>query len=170
MTVQNDKLLPGKYMVVHSRTLEGSCPQRLGTKLPQDECYMSPAYIKRLLQSVGLLGRIPIVVISDFQNRNIIKLLQQDAEIGKDVVVPSLDIHGWTNDTHPATDMMIAIQSNVFVGTRVSTMALMISLARVVTDKDPSTNLVYVDRELNVCHECIYYCNSKQTTICGGQG
>jgi len=167
MAAADEQLLPGKYMAIHSRSLEGSCQQRLGNKLPGDECDMSPAYVKRLLQKVGFLGRAVIVVITDMQNEQVTLLLKSDPEIGKHVVVPTLDIAEWKNETLPATDMMIAIKSDAFAGTRVSTMAIMIGIARVATGKDPQTNLVYVDSDLNVCEECIYYCNSNKTSICG---
>lgn len=167
MAANNDQLVPGKYMVVHSRNLEGSCIERLGDLLPPDECDMNPTYMKRLLRHYDLFGSVAIVVISDMQNLDIIHSLQQDEDIGKYVVVPALDIEGWTNET--ATDMMVAIRSDWFVGTRISTMALMIGMARAVTGKDPKSNLVYVDEDLNVCEDCIYYCNAKRTTICGGR-
>jgi hypothetical protein len=168
MAAANDKLLPDTYMAVHSRWLEGTCRQRVGNLLPHDECTMKPGYVKRILEKMDMLSRVAVVVITDMQNEQVIELLKNDTEIGNHVIVPALDIKGWSNDAHPATDMMVAIHSHAFVGTRVSSMALMIGLARNAIGKDPLTNFVYVDKDLNVCQECLYYCNAKRTSLCGG--
>lgn len=92
---------------------------------------------------VGLLGRVTVVVITDMQNQEAIDLLKSDPEIGHQVMVPSLDLEGWSQDTHPATDKMVAINSDAFAGTRVSKMSIMIGLVRVIMGKDPKTNLLY---------------------------
>lgn len=167
MAAANEKLMPGKYMAVHSRWLEGTCRERVGNMLPHDECIMGPGYVKRILRKLDLLGRVVVVVITDMQNEQVIQRLKNDVEIGEHIVAPALDIKGWNHDTHPATDMMVAIESDAFAGTRVSTMAIMIGMARVAIGKDPLTNLIYVDKDLNVCKDCLYYCNEKRSSLCG---
>lgn len=167
MAASNNHLIPRKYIVVHSRSLEGSCEVRLGERISHDECTMEPSYIKRLLQKLGWFGQVPIVVITDMQSSGVIENLKNDFEIGNEIVVPSFDIKGLRQETHPATDMMIAVMSDAFVGTRISSMAKIIGLVRTLIGKEPQTNLLYMDKELNVCEQCIYYCNATAVPVCG---
>jgi uracil-DNA glycosylase len=38
---------------------------------------------------------------------------------------------------------------------------------RTLIGKEPQTNLLYMDKELNVCEQCIYYCNATAVPVCG---
>lgn len=119
---------------------------------------MSPSFIKRLLEKHVHFNRnnMPIVVISDMQNRTVLELLKQDSEIGPRLIIPALDFKEQGNVT---TDFFVAANSAYFVGTRLSTMAIKIALARFVTGKDPNTNLVCLDNDLNVFDDYIYSWN-----------
>jgi len=170
-----------KYATIHSRWLEGNCEKILGKylppgqALPPDECYWE-THVKRILRQSSVLGQIPIVVITDMQNKRIIKLLQDDPEIGHDVVVPALELN--LSNKFPGIDMMIAINSDVLLGTRMSTMAVMIGLVRVLQKKDPESNFIYIkdsketdrpDHFFDVCTECIFFCNRTESPICGSE-
>ena len=76
--LNNDK---HSYVAVHVRSLKGSCYARLGDLVPADECSMSRSYIKRILRSKSLLGRIPVVVISDMETPEAIAALENDEEL-----------------------------------------------------------------------------------------
>ena len=70
--------------------------------------------------------------------------------------------------------MMIAVLSDAFIGTRISTMAKMIGMIRVMLGKDPATNYVYVGRDypgapLKVCEECIFLCDETRSRLCGDE-
>jgi hypothetical protein len=196
------------YIAIHSRWLEGLCEQFVGPLLSHDECYMTPTYIKRLLSlddvNTGLVintNTTTIVIIGDGQNPKVSKDLMEDFDIGPRLVVlpdnltslllssssSKLPVH------QPVSDMMVAIHSDVFIGTRASTMATMIGQVRVVlNDADLSSNLVYTYEEhddndiddddeytthvigneyhptpLKVCGECIFWCNKNETHVCG---
>ena len=45
------------YVVVHSRWLEGQCPERVGPALPKEECFMHPEYIKDILRDLEFRQR-----------------------------------------------------------------------------------------------------------------
>jgi len=114
MAAKDDKLKPGSYVAVHSRSLEGSCHQRLGENLPHDECDMNPDYIRRILKKLSLTGTVAIVVIADGQNRETLDRLKGDPDIGHLVIVPALDVPGIMFSKNPANDMMIAVQGDAF--------------------------------------------------------
>ena len=147
------------YLAIHVRSLEGSCTGALGDLVPADECGMSPTYIKRILRSRSLLGRMPVVVISDMQTPDTIAALENDEEIGKMVIV--------SRERTMLSDMMIAAHSDIFVGVRISSMACIIGQMRVALGHDPQTNFIYVDEDLHICGECIFFCNETVTNICG---
>jgi hypothetical protein len=171
--LNGEKDSPVKYMAVHSRSLEGSCEQRLTGTPPHDECNMNPTYIKDILRRLGLLGHMPIVVISDMQNQTILDNLLANEEIGKHIIVPALNPK-FDFINFPASDMMIAVMSDFFVGPRVSSMTVMIGLIRAVLGADLQSNYIYVtqrpaestDRQFDVCGECIFNCE-KGSAICG---
>jgi len=162
-----------KYMVVHSRWMEGQCITKLRDAPSQEECYMEPPYIKRILRSQGLLGRVPIVVISDMQKTESLEALRTDPDIGHLVIVPALDEAFRTTNSTVTGDMVLAAYSDAFVGTRASSMAVMIGYFRIALGADPESNYIYVDQSSNakenvlVCGECIFFCNKSVTpAIC----
>jgi hypothetical protein len=112
-------------------------------------------------------------VISDMQNRTIIDDLLNDSEIGRHVIAPALDSKFKKTDV--ASDFVIAAMSDIFVGTRVSSMAVMIGVTRVVLGADPQSNYVYVkqrpsnstNQQFEVCGECVFFCNGTESTLCG---
>ena len=65
------------------------------------------------------------------------------------------------------SDMMIAAHSDIFVGVRISSMACIIGQMRVALGHDPQTNFIYVDEDLHICGECIFFCNETVTNLCG---
>ena len=159
------------YMAVHMRWMEGSCVERiqLHNATSNDECFMKPDYIKRILASKGVLGHMPVVVISDMQQEASLNALQNDPEIGRHVIVPALDPEtffprGQTSSV--AIDMVLAAKSAIFAGTRASSMAHIIGLLRVVGGADPSSNYIYVQQregnngeDLKVCGDCVFKWN-----------
>lgn len=153
-----------KYMVVHVRWLEGGCLERIKQVTSKDECDMKPAYIKKILRFRGMLGRMPIVVISDMQQKDALAELQRDPEIGRQVIIPALDTTNFGRSSFIASDMVLAAKSDVFVGTRASTMAHVIGYMRIGNGADPQSNFVFVDQrsdeQLDVCGDCIFFCNS----------
>ena len=151
-------LAGGGYVTVHSRWLEGSCVRRLGGGLPPDECYMTPSYVKRVMN--GTIDR-HIVYISDGQNPDTLRRLREDPEVGPALIVAG-DVadaamgrstaNGRVNRTttarvldfpQPWSDISVAIMGDAFVGTRVSTFAVMVGLSRVVLGMDPGSNFLY---------------------------
>ena len=146
------------YVTVHARWMEGSCEDRVGDSLHRmKECWMSPQYIKNVLQTAEIPPTKPIVLIGDGQNKQVEENLRGDPDIGPRLIVPSIDfsseyttkIELWTQ---PLNDMMAAIlpSSEAFVGTRVSTFATVIGVSREVAfDAPPKTNFIYTDYPAN---------------------
>jgi hypothetical protein len=171
--LRGEKGSPVKCMAVHSRSLEGECHPRVGDMLSHDECHMSPTCVKETLCPLGLVGRVPIAVIGDMQNRAIIDDLLNDSEIGRHAIAPALDPQ--FKKTDAASDFVIAAMSDIFVGTRVSSMAVMIGVTRVVLGADPQSDHVCVKqrpsnsthRQFEVCGECVFFCNGTESTLCG---
>mmetsp|Transcript_20906 Transcript_20906/g.39084 ORF Transcript_20906/g.39084 Transcript_20906/m.39084 type:complete len:237 (+) Transcript_20906:2-712(+) len=176
---------PIKYAAIHSRWLEGSCERRVGDKLPKDECWMSPEYIKEIL---GDTIDHPIVLIGDGQNEEVLRRLRSDKVIGPHLIVPEElpRIRAIDNREQPVSDMVVGINADIFIGTRVSTMALMVGMIRVILGADPVSNYIYVHRDkkplislpegdiprsptqtLSVCKECLFLCNISKSDICG---
>ena len=167
---------PPKYATIHSRWLEGACEKWVGEKLPHDECFMTPQYIKQIL---GTPINMPIVLIGDGQREEVKKNLQEDADIGPHLIVAA-DLPVDENAPQPFNDMVIATNSEIFIGTRVSSMAVNIAQARVALGADPKSNYVYTWRRnsteegaesstIEVCSDCLWLCNITQSDVCGGQ-
>ena len=164
-----------KYVAIHSRWLEGKCEEWVGEKLPHDECWMTPKYIKQIL---GTRIAMPIVLVGDGQNEQVPKKLREDSEIGPRLIVaadlPTIE----DNNIGPLNDMVLAMNSEIFIGTRVSSMSLIIAQVRVFLGADPQSNFVYTWRKnstergteasIEVCGDCIWLCNVTQSDVCGG--
>jgi hypothetical protein len=154
-----------KYITIHSRWLEGECERRIGDLLPaKDECWMTPSYIKDIILSASG-GDLPIVFISDGQNKDVLTNLKNDPDIGKSIIVPR-DIIEQTSSTistnnnqksksyddlvlwwtQPWNDMMVAIHSDIFIGTRSSSFATIVGISRIAIGKDPKTNYIYTEQ------------------------
>jgi hypothetical protein len=174
--------LPLKYVAIHSRWLEGGCISRVGKHIRPYECFMNATYIKDIIHASGAQG-LPIVFFSDGQNPDVLKQLQDDTEIGPHLIdIPSLMNRSNITRTVNAivNDFMVGVHSEVFIGTRASTMASNIGLARVLSGADPASNYIFVQHgpsqgsnyssSLNVCGDCIFYCPNPQdetTGLCG---
>ena len=90
---------------------------------------MPPSYIKKILAPQGMLGCIPIVIVTDLQQRKVLDALRNDSEIGPCVIVPALDRTIFAASSSTAqNDMVLAANSAIFVGTRASTMSKMIGV------------------------------------------
>jgi hypothetical protein len=154
------------YTVIHSRWLEGSCVKRLhswmGPDFPEDECYMYPSYIKAIL---GAPIVQPIVFITDQQNKKTLTDLQNDPDIGPMMIVqndvmksPKMRKHGDNDLYYVLNDMLVAIMSDTFIGTRVSSFAQNIGKIRVFLGADPESNYIFVKRSgstIKNCGECL---------------
>jgi hypothetical protein len=161
------------YVAIHIRTLEGGCTSVVPPPYER-ECLMNPEYIRSILAASNA-AKLPIVVLSDMQNTSLITRLQQ--EFGKQVIVPAWEF-AETNYT-VIDDMMVAAKSKVFVGTRVSSMAIIIAQLRVLLyGHDPLSNYVYVypandtHPEPIVCKHCAFICSKEQRNdkLCGLNG
>lgn len=165
-----------KYVTIHSRWLEGQCERRVGSLLPKDECWMTPSYIKEIMG--GSIDR-PIVLIGDGENKEVIEKLKRDPDIGPALIIPNdvvpdnVEVLWWTQ---PWSDMMIAVMSDTFVGTRVSSFATMVGIFRVVRGADPASNFIYTSREnstskerpsIEICEDCLFLCDTDESILCG---
>ena len=173
----NSKNENGKYVAVHSRWLEGSCERRVGDLLPKDECWMTPSYIKNIMG--GVIDR-PIVLIGDGQNKEVIENLKRDIDIGPALIIPqniiSDDIKS-LEPPQPWNDMAIAIMSDTFIGTRISTFATVVGMFRVLTrGADPASNYLYTSQNksavngqslVEVCEDCLFFCDPSLSHLCG---
>ena len=176
---------------------------------------MTPPYIKAILASAAMANttttttttprrqsvapeRLPLVVITDGQNPAVVTTLRQDPELGARIRVPddtfSDDPMGMSTapPPQPYSDMLVAIQSEVFIGTRASSFATMIGMIRVALGYDPKTNYIYTEQHsspapppqaqvsgifssssfppvvmIDVCEECLFLCDNTQSHLCG---
>ena len=165
---KNNKL---EYVTIHSRWLEGECERRVGRFLPKDECWMTPSYIKSIMG--GTIDK-PIVIIGDGQKKEIIEKLALDPDIGPALIIPqeilpeNVEIAG---STQPWSDMMVAIMSDIFIGTRASSFATIVGLFRVVRGADPASNFIYTSQEnstlnqgsdIEICEDCLFLCDKGE--------
>jgi hypothetical protein len=167
-----------RYTVIHSRWLEGECEFRvrreMGQDYPVDECHMYPSYVKKLL---GTPIDQPIVLITDGQNKRSLTDLESDPDIGPNLIVqnqlmaiPTTEkekqrLEGPTHDDlyYVLNDLMVAVLSDTFIGTRVSTFALNVGRIRVLSfEADPQSNYIHVRMEngtnkIEICEDCIFF-------------
>jgi len=169
------------YVTIHVRALDGQCKARVGPHIIPHECFMHPVYIKTLLTPHfgSDLHRVPIVIISDMQMQFALKMLQEDPDIGPNVIIPQLGFQStMTTRQSVVSDMMIAARSHVFIGPRVSSMTVIIGQMRVALGADPATNLIYLKQQntpheeeeedvFDVCGDCVFFCNQTEPGICG---
>lgn len=170
-----------KYIAIHARWMEGKCPSRVGELLPQDECYMEPDYIKDLIRFFNHTD-LPIVFLWDGQREGLPERLASDPIIGPKFVRAE-HLFEVPPGTEVQNDMMIALFSDVFIGTRVSTMATSIAMSRVVMGAKPESNLVFLQRleedgqapedeeyhSWHVCEDCLFVCKAEKSPLCGHQ-
>jgi hypothetical protein len=150
--------LPSQYVVIHNRWMKhDGCLNRLGnlafliknrTGIEVDRrapCLLEPSYIKSILQENGLLDTsIPIYVIGDGINLDIIHNLQLDLDIGSRVkTVPQ-------NISNVCGDMMLAVLSSLFIGTPISTLSGNVARARIALGFDEGTNILFPKKRSNV--------------------
>jgi hypothetical protein len=110
---------------------------------------MIPDYIKEIL---GNPMNIPIVLTGDGQNKAVKK----------------------RRESQPINDIVVA---DIFISTRLSTIAVIIAQTRVVLGADLKSNFVYVSRKrvprddrgtarvLQVCEERIFLCNVTKSDL-----
>jgi len=161
------------YVVIHSRSLEGGCEIILGERLPKDECWMSPSYVKRVMG--GTVDR-PVVFIGDGQNRTVLENLRNDPDIGPALIVADDLVAAYGIEVNqPWSDMVVAWNSDLFIGTRVSTFATVVGVSRVLSGADPASNYLYTNRtiddrqgvDIEVCESCLFLCDEDETHLCG---
>jgi hypothetical protein len=157
------------YVAVHIRSLEGGCSFVLPDRQHERECRMSPEYIREILVASNATN-LPLVIVSDMQNTTIVKNIQSAFAVESVVVlVPAWDFVD-TNYT-VQDDMMLAARSSVFVGTRVSTMSIVVAQLRVcLYGKDPFSNYVFVyPNSTTVCPHCAFQCSKQEQKdgLCG---
>ena len=154
------------YTVIHSRWMKNNgCLNRMGalshrirerTGVSMDRkapCLLTPRYIESIVNRCGLLGK-PIYIISDELNPNLVEDLQLDPTIGKDIrVISSMMKNTTATKAKTATtswvggDMMLAVLSDCFIGTPVSTLSGNIARARIALGKDPFTNFLFPEKK-----------------------
>ena len=121
---------------------------------------------------------IAIVFISDGQNKDVLINLKNDPDIGPSIIVPR-DIIERSNTnnqksksktyddivlwwTQPWNDMMVAIHSDIFIGTRSSTFATIVGMSRIAIGKDPKTNYIYTEQKQKLMDRRPHYSASVQ--------
>lgn len=109
------------YSVIHSRSLEGEPGLRLLGRIagkvgcdPVAALDMEPDYVKAILAPLGMLGR-PILFLTDGQRPEILERLQQDPDIGANIVLVPAEA-SWVGG-----DITAAIMADVFIGNPAST-------------------------------------------------
>ena len=161
------------YVTIHSRWLEGECERRVGSLLPKDECWMTPSYIKSILGDA--IGDMPIVLIGDGQNKEVIENLKKDSDIGPSLIVAEeINTLDGVKIPQPWSDMAIAIMSDIFIGTRVSTFATVVGMSRIARGADPASNFIYTSQNderdsgsIEICEDCLFLCDKDQSHLCG---
>lgn len=155
------------YVVIHIRSLEGGCFHVTPTSHHR-ECEMSPDYVRDILQASNA-SNLPIVVISDMQNATVVENLRM--AFGDKVIVPAWDFKAENSSNYTVTDdMMVAAMAQVFVGSRASSMAILIAQLRVIYGHDALSNYVYVrENSTNVCGHCAFVCSKQERAdgLCG---
>jgi len=144
------------YSVIHSRSLEGEPGLRLLGRIagkvgcdPVAALDMEPDYVKAILAPLGMLGR-PILFLTDGQRPEILERLQQDPDIGANIVLVPAEA-SWVGG-----DITAAIMADVFIGNPASTFSGFIAKTRVAFGY--RTNFLFRKRDVNgewvdVCDE-----------------
>jgi hypothetical protein len=159
-----------KYTVIHSRWMEGQCYWRIerlyGKHHPKDECHMYPSYIKAILGTPILQ---PIVFITDGQNNQTQIDLQRDPDIGPMLIVqsdlmnsPRMNDEAENDLYYVLNDMLVAIMSDTFIGTRVSSFANNVGRIRRYLGADPESNFIYVEINGTAVENCVNCWNYSQ--------
>ena len=157
-SVVQELSLPSQYVVIHNRWMKhDGCLNRLGnlafiiknrTGIEVDRrapCLLEPSYIKGILQNNGMLDTsIPIYVIGDGINLDIIHNLQLDLDIGSRVKTVPKSI------SNVCGDMMLAVLSSLFIGTPISTLSGNVARARIALGFDERTNILFPKKRSNV--------------------
>lgn len=149
--------LPSQYVVIHNRWMNHhGCLNRLGnlaflienrTGIKIDRkapCLLEPSYIKSILRIHGFLDTsIPIFVIGDGINPDIIHNLQIDLDIGNQVRTIPQEI------STVSGDMTVAALSSLFIGVPISTLSGNIARARLALGFDERTNILFPKKRWN---------------------
>jgi hypothetical protein len=149
--------LPAQYVVIHNRWMNHhGCLNRLGnlaflienrTGIKIDRrapCLLEPSYIKSVLRIHDFLDTsIPIFVIGDGINPDIIHNLQIDLDIGNRVRTIPQQV------STVSGDMMVAALSSLFIGVPISTLSGNIARARLALGFDEGTNILFPKKRRN---------------------
>jgi hypothetical protein len=111
---------------------------------------MDPEYVQSVLALNNLSNTTRILVLTDHQDEQSLMRLEQYFE----------------NRTHVSNGSVVEdMLADLFMGTRVSTMNVIIAQLRVSMGKDPLTNYVYVSPRdgggWDVCGDCIFGCDPR---------
>lgn len=90
------------------------------------------------MEPTGLYGRLPIVLLTDMQDEEKLREIQQEVE---KVVIPE-----WDLGIYPSvlSDLVVGGSSEYFIGNRGSSMTRNIGLVREAFGKDASTNYINI--------------------------
>ena len=111
----------------------------------------------------------------DGQKKDVVQNLKNDIDIGPALIVAEDIAPTDVEIPQPMSDMTLAIMSDAFIGTRVSTFAAIVAKFRVARGADPATNFVYTipnnDGEwtTEICEDCLYLCDEEQSNLCGNE-
>lgn len=130
-----------KYVAVHVRNMDGMCESfNHGNPYGKEQCSMSPAYIKSVLEAAGVYGKYPIVVLSDMHDTEKLHTIQNELD---NVIIPQWDLNA---SPSMIADLVMGTMSEVFIGEQTSSGSRNIALLREAFGKDPATNYVYMDK------------------------
>lgn len=141
------------YAAIHVRSMEGSCERRSKSNVATGECSWDPDYVRQILKPYSP-NNMSIHVIWDKQNETIISNLK--ASFGD-------RLHMSDPSNTVVQDMVLAMHSTVFMGTRASTIAGVIGQFReLASNKSGSTNYIHTqgqneDGSWITCGSCIYF-------------
>lgn len=125
-----------EYIAVHVRHMEGKCLKFNFDHVEQ--CDMNSTFIKSIVEPTGLYGKLPIVLLSDMQDKE--KLLRIQREVAK-VVIPEFDLKIYPS---VLSDLVVGASSEYFIGVRASSMSRNIGLLREAFGKNISTNYINI--------------------------
>jgi hypothetical protein len=145
------------YSVIHVRHLEtigklflASVSEQTGCD-PEAALEMEPDYIKSILEPLGMLDH-PIVIITDGQNKEAVRRLLHDPDIG-----PMIHVVG-NKQNWIGGDVTLAVMATVFIGNPASTMTEFIARSRVALGFGGSNYLYRAKDE-----------NGEWTDVCGDE-
>lgn len=145
-----------KYTVIHSRYLDGTAEWRLkeiskttGLTIEGGALHMRPAYIKSILQPLGMLD-YPIILLADGQLESVERGLFNDPVIG-----PKLMVLSESRGKLSEADITLSVLADVFIGNPASVTSGLIARSRMALGySDESTQLFRrkrLDQWYSVC-------------------